>query len=231
MVLTIIIPVFNEKTSISKLLEKVSAADSAGYEKEIVVVDDCSSDGTSGLIESFALNENVIAIHLAERSGKTEAIKAGLKRASGDIILIQDADLEYSPDDYAGMLAPFNDTAVQAVYGSRFLNVSWPENMTLPNWIANKVFTTAINILYNSGITDEGTGYKVFRRSLLESISIDSSGFGFCPEVTSKLLKKGVKIIEVPISYTARNRNEGKKPVFMDGVNILWTIIKLRFKD
>ena len=162
-------------------------------------------------------------------SGKASAIKAALKVAEGDIVLIQDADLEYSPDDYSKILSLFTDESTKVVYGSRFMRRPWPENMKIPHWIANKVFTFLVNLLYGANITDEGTCYKAFRRDLLQSIEIRSSGFEFCPEVTAKLLKQGISIKEVPVSYRARDKKEGKKPGIADGLSILWTIIKYRF--
>jgi dolichol-phosphate mannosyltransferase len=144
-------------------------------------------------------------------------------------VLVQDADLEYSPQDYGQMLAPFGDPAVQAVYGSRFLLRRWPERMKVANWAANKLFVATTNLLYGSALTDEGTGYKAIRRELLQDLEIASSRFEFCPEVTAKLLRRGVRILEVPVSYSARDRKQGKKPGFRDGLSVLWTLVRLRF--
>jgi glycosyltransferase involved in cell wall biosynthesis len=228
MIVSVIIPVFNERRWIGELLKMVEAADTRPYEKEIIVADDASTDGTSELLDGLP---GVRVIHLPRNSGKASAIKAALGKAEGDIILIQDADLEYSPDDYGRMLAPFSDPSIHVVYGSRFMQKAYPKNMKPANWIANKVFTCAVNLLYGAGITDEGTGYKAFRADVIKSIGIKSSGFEFCPEVTAKLLKKGVGIMEVPISYSGRSKKEGKKPGVPDGIRVLWTIIKYRFSD
>ena len=231
MIVTVIIPIYNEKTSLSLLLSEVLAADTSPYKKEILIVDDGSTDGSSEIMDTSILRDPRITIfHHPSNIGKAAAIKTGLQAAKGDIILIQDGDLEYSPHDYPRLLAPFSDPAVEAVYGSRFLGTFWPANMQAANWVANRIFTGTVNLLYRSHITDEGTAYKAFRRKTLVELGIESSGFEFCPEVTSKILKKGIKIIEVPISYKARTRSEGKKPGIFDGLKILWTIIKCRFR-
>ncbi len=230
MTLTVIIPVFNEQGLIAELLSKVTHSDTSPFSKEIIVVDDGSTDGTSTILGDLSkVNKNIKIIHLPKNSGKASAIKAGLKVAYGDVILIQDADLEYSPEEYRNLLEPFNDNNAKVVYGSRFLRRFWPEKMKILNWLANKFFTMLINLLYDTRITDEGTGYKLFRKDVIQSIDIKYSGFEFCSEVTAKLLKKGVQIIEVPVSYKARNKKEGKKPGFIDGVKVLRTIIKYRF--
>lgn len=229
MVLTIIIPVYNEKNLIIKLLKQVINSDTSPFLKEIIVVDDGSTDGTGDAVKEFCKNTDIKLITHPENSGKASAIKSALKLATGDIILIQDADLEYSPDDYKKLLLPFTDESTSVVYGSRFMLKKWPTNMKAANWLANWLFTCLVNLLYNAHITDEGTAYKLFRRDTIKAIAIKCSGFEFCPEVTSKLLKKGINIIEVPVSYTARDKKEGKKPGIADGFKVLWTIIKYRF--
>lgn len=235
MCVTIIIPVYNEKETVLDVLFRVKAADTLHFKKEIIVVDDASTDSTSKLLDEYSdeysKESGIKVIHLSENSGKASAIKAALDIARGDIILIQDADLEYSPDDYKKLLSPFTESTTMAVYGSRFIQRSWPRNMKIPNWIANKTFTFLVNILYNADITDEGTAYKVFRKDLIKSLNIKSRGFEFCPEVTAKLLKRGIKITEVPVSYNARDKKGGKKPGIADGFKVLWTIIKYRFAE
>ncbi len=227
--LTVIIPVYNERDTILGVLSRVRSADTLHHEKEIIIVDDASTDGTSELLDEFSTDSVIKVIHLPVNSGKASAIKAALKIANGDLVLIQDADLEYSQDDYSKILSLFTDESTKVVYGSRFIRRPWPENMRIPHWTANKIFTFLVNLLYGAKITDEGTAYKAFRRDTLQSLEICSSGFEFCPEVTAKLLKQGVAIKEVPISYSARNKKEGKKPGFLDGIKVLWTIIKYRF--
>lgn len=229
MLITIIIPVYNEKGLIVELLEQVIDSDTQPFLKEIIVVDDGSTDGTGDILKEYAQNNNIKLMTHSENLGKASAIKSALKVATGDVILIQDADLEYSPQDYKKLLEPFSKEDTQVVYGSRFLHKAWPANMEAANWLANKVFTFLVNLLYKANITDEGTAYKVFRRGVINSIDIKSSGFEFCPEVTVKLLKRGSKIVEVPVFYRARDRKGGKKPGIVDGLKVLWTIVKYRF--
>lgn len=231
MKLTIIIPVFNELDVIAPVLQAVMQADTAPYTKEIIVADDGSSDGTASLLRRFVSDPGIRMITHPTNRGKAAAIKSALRIATGDIILIQDADLEYSPGDYKALLAPFARGDVQVVYGSRFLRSRWPRHMKTANWLANRLFTLLVNLLYGGRVTDEGTAYKLFRQSTLRSFDITSSGFEFCPEVTSKLLKRGVPITEVPVVYEARSRKEGKKPTFVDGLKVLWTIIRFRLRD
>jgi glycosyltransferase involved in cell wall biosynthesis len=226
---TIIIPVYNEKNLITELLKQVIDSDIQPFLKEIIIVDDGSTDGTTNVLKEYSRNADIKLITHPENSGKASAIKSALKIATGDVILIQDADLEYSPQDYKRLLEPFSEEDTQVVYGSRFLHKVWPVNMKVANWLANKVFTFLVNLLYKVNITDEGTAYKLFRRDVIRSIEIKSSGFEFCPEVTAKLLKRGFKIIEVPVFYMARDRKGGKKPGIVDGFKVLWTIIKYRF--
>lgn len=231
MTVSIVIPVYNERHLISQLLEEVLQSDTSPFEKEIIIVDDGSTDGTGELLKNYVETYPVKTIIHPENLGKARAIKSALKIADGDIILIQDGDLEYPPSEYKKLLLPFRDTATRVVYGSRFLYKRWPERMKPENWIANKLFTCLVNLLYNADITDEGTAFKVFRKEVFQEIEIKSSGFEFCPEVTAKVLKMGIRIKEVPVRYTARNRKEGKKPNIRDGIMILWSIIKYRFRD
>jgi glycosyltransferase involved in cell wall biosynthesis len=230
MIVTIIIPVYNERRSFSRLLDMVLASDTGPFNKEIIVVDDASTDGFPDLLPEQRAGHDIRMIRHAANAGKAASIRTALTSATGDIVLIQDGDLEYSPGDYAALLSPFSDPLVDAVYGSRFLTRSWPSRMRTVNWVANKIFTNLVNMLYRARLTDEGTAYKVFRRTTLDTIAIESSGFEFCPEVTVKLLTRKARIVEVPIAYTARSKGEGKKPNVLDGVMILWTIIRYRFR-
>lgn len=227
---SIIIPVYNEERYISAVIEKVKRADTSPREKEIIVVDDGSTDGTGVELGKYSTDPLVKIVNNHKNRGKASAIKSALALSKGDIILVQDSDLEYSPDDYPKILAPFSDESVEVVYGSRFLLRRWPRKMKPSNWLANRIFTLTTNLLYNARITDEGTAYKAFRRNLLESMVLESTGFEFCPEVTAKVLLRGLPIVEVPISYEARNMKEGKKPRFSDGVKILGTLIRYRFR-
>lgn len=227
--LTVIIPAYNERNLVLQVIDRVLSSDTSPFAKEIIVVDDGSTDGTGEVLRPLYEKGLFRLITIPENRGKTFAIRIALREAKGDIVLIQDADLEYSPSDYRKLLEPFREDAVQAVYGSRFLNRRWPANMKPLYWFANRTFTFVTNLLYDARITDEGTAYKVFRREVLQEIDITGSGFEFCPEVTAKLLLRGIRIVDVPISYLARDRKEGKKPLFIDGVRILWALVKYRF--
>ncbi len=229
MLVSIIIPVYNEEQSLPALLEEVISADTSPFYKEIIAVNDGSVDGTRRVLTRYEHRPEFIVLDHIRNRGKAEAIKTALHAARGDVILIQDADLEYSPRDYRKILAPFSGSSTQAVYGSRFLAAFWPENMPVLNWIANKVFVSTLCLLSGKHVTDEGTAYKAFRRELLDSMSITAHGFDFCADVTCQLLKRNIKIIEVPVSYRARSRREGKKPGFLDGMRVLWMMIRKRF--
>lgn len=227
---SIVIPVYNERSVIGDVVDAVTASATA-LRAEVLVVDDGSTDGTGELLDECVKSGSGIQLlrHPVNR-GKAAAIRTALGRATGDVVLIQDADLEYSPRDYGRLLAPFCDPEVQAVYGSRFLDRAWPTGMKVANWVANRVFAATANLLYGAALTDEGTGYKAIRRQLLLELGIATSRFEFCPEVTAKLLLRGARIVEVPVSYAARDRSEGKKPGLLDGLAVLWTLLRLRVR-
>lgn len=224
-ILSIIIPVYNEAATIDQLLHSVAAEQLRGWKKEIIVVDDGSSDSTKSILQQW--EKRVRVIYKAKNEGKGSALSLGFAKATGDIILIQDADLEYSPKDYPILLAPFDNPQVNIVYGSRFLG---PHLSTMFLYAqGNKFVTLVTNLLFNTNITDMETGYKVFRRSVLHGIIIKAKRFDVEPELTIKVLKKGCQIYEVPISYYGRKFSEGKKLTWRDGVIALWTLIKYRF--
>lgn len=230
MLLSIIIPAYQEERTIAEVLRRVAAVDteSAGFDKEILVCDDGSSDGTVALVEEAARGEPRIRLLRHERNrGKGAAIRTALAAAKGDYVLIQDADLEYEVDDYPALLGPLRDGA-RVVYGSRFLTAERPEGMRTPNYVANRMLTIAANLLYGLGISDEATCFKVFETELLRSLELECEGFEFCPEVTAKLGLAGADIVEVPIQYRARNVEEGKKVRWTDGVEALWVLCKHR---
>jgi glycosyltransferase involved in cell wall biosynthesis len=222
--ISIIIPCFNEERTIDLLLEKVVAADTADLKKEVIVVDDGSTDRSrekitkSSHITKYILNEN--------NMGKGASIQKAIQIASGDILLIQDADLEYSPGDYIHMIRPILNYDTSIVYGARrtkHLNRSpW-------SFAARVLFTYFVNLLYGSQLTDLNTCYKLFKREILNDITLDSKRFGFCSEVTIKSLLNGEKIIEVDIDYSPREKNEGKKISPLDGFPILFNIFYYRF--
>jgi glycosyltransferase involved in cell wall biosynthesis len=228
--LSVIIPAYNEEASLGLLLERVLSTDlsSLNLEKELIVVDDGSTDSTAEVAKEFP---SVILIRHKHKCGKGKAIRTGLKHCTGEFVLIQDADLEYDPQDYSKLLKPLLFNGAQVVYGSRFLKGSFRKGMRLPYYIANKIGTALTNFLYGSRLTDEATGYKVFSKKLLKEIHLESDGFEFCPEITAKVLKRGVRIAEVPINYISRKRSEGKKFFPKDCLIILKTLIKYKLKD
>jgi glycosyltransferase involved in cell wall biosynthesis len=226
--ISIIVPVYNEMPSLRAVLERIIRASlPAGCEKEIIVVDDGSTDGTTQLLKTFPVPGIAHIHHSAMNFGKGTAIRVGVSLATGDIVLIQDGDLEYDPEDYQKILDPIVKGESDVVYGSRFLGR--PTGMKRANWLANKILTMAANLLYSAHLTDEATAYKAFRRDVLNRIRLFCQRFEFCPEVTAKLRRLGYRIDEVPISYNGRGVAEGKKIKARDGFEALWTLVKYRF--
>jgi glycosyltransferase involved in cell wall biosynthesis len=226
--LSIIIPVFNEETHIAEVLAKIKAAAlPPGIEREILVIDDGSNDRTPQILKQF-IGDNVVSLHSSVLNfGKGTAIRVGIKKAKGDIILIQDADLEYDPNEYSKLLEPILSGRAKVVYGSRFKGKI--VGMKLPYRLANWILTFIANFLYRAGITDEATCYKVFSAEVLRDIGLTCKRFEFCPEITAKIAKLGYPIYEVPISYRSRSVAEGKKISLKDGFAAAWTLIKYRF--
>jgi glycosyltransferase involved in cell wall biosynthesis len=228
MKVSVIIPVYNEFHTFNQVLERVRQAPlPQGCSKEIVVVDDGSTDGTAQMLGEHTREGLVVAHHSARNSGKGAAIRTGILLASGDIVLIQDGDLEYDPSDYARILEPIVKGEADIVYGSRFLGR--PTGMALKNRIANRILTAAANLLYGARLTDEATAYKAFRASILRGMHLACRRFEFCPEVTAKARRLGHRIREVPIAYNARGIAQGKKIRARDGFEALWTLIRYRF--
>ncbi|MHA1208294.1 MAG: glycosyltransferase family 2 protein [Candidatus Freyarchaeota archaeon] len=221
--ITILIPCYNEENSILEVINMVKSVD-LGYPKEIIVVDDGSEDSS---VEKVRTQTGVKLLLHEKNQGKGKAIQTGLKHATGDIVVIQDADLEYFPKDIPLLLAPLIKGEADVVYGSRFLGK--PEGMSFSHNIGNRVLSWATRILYGNSITDMMTGYKAFFRTDLEGVSLESRGFEFEPEITVKLLKKGKKITEVPISYSYRKKGKAKIG-WKDGVICLWWLIKGKFQ-
>lgn len=224
---SIIIPVFNEKDTLTALLEKVVQANFAGLEKEIILVDDASTDGTLEILKSLQEKYNVL-FH-EKNQGKGAAIRTAVKEATGDYVVIQDADLEYLPDDYDKLLPLLLNNEADVVYGSRFKNEENSKNFILKNKIANKFLTLLTNVLYGAEITDMETCYKAFKREFIQGITIKSNRFDFEPEITAKVMKQKARLKEVAISYNGRGHEEGKKINWKDGVHAILTLIKYRF--
>ncbi|MFH1671769.1 MAG: glycosyltransferase family 2 protein [Candidatus Portnoybacteria bacterium] len=230
MVLSIIVPVFNEKNTIADILKKIEEVDlsSLGFKKEIIIVDDYSTDGTREILKSLS-GEYKIVYH-SKNQGKGMAVQTGLKEATGDYVIVQDADLEYDPEDYKGLLKTALKEDAKVVYGSRLLHSK--DNYSHRSFYLGGLFLTwAANLIYGIKITDESTCYKLFETEFLKSLNLKARGFEFCPEVTAKTAKRGVKIYEVPIQYHPRHVKEGKKIKWKDGLVALWTLIKYKFID
>jgi len=224
--LSIVMPVYNEKDTVEKIIARVMSVD-VGLEKELVIVDDFSQDGTRDILAK--LNDPGIKVFLhPENLGKGSALQTGFSKAAGDIVLVQDADLEYDPNEYPVLLRPILDGRADVVYGSRFL--SGPHRV-LFFWhsVGNKLLTTFSNMLSNLNLTDMETCYKVFKKSVLDEIKLKSKRFGFEPEVTIKISKMKVRIYEVPISYSGRDYSEGKKIGWKDGFAAIFHIIRYKF--
>ena len=227
MKLSVIIPVYNEKQTILKIVRKVKAVD---LEKEIMIVDDCSTDVTREELKSLERDREISIFYHDQHRGKGSAIRTALYHVQGDLVIVQDADLEYDPQDYVKLVRPIMEGKTKVVYGSRYLSkenilpfTKFKIGVLLLNWL--------VKVLYKFHITDEATCYKVFEAELLKSLSLKCKKFEFCPEVTAKVLKRGHKIIEIPISYRYRTVEEGKKIGWKDGLSAVLTLLRYRFLD
>lgn len=227
MQLSIIIPCFNEHVFLPLILKKIEKVSLPGISKQIIIVDDGSTDGTSEIVKKEFPQYTLVVSD--KNYGKAHAIRLGLPKATGDVVMIQDADLEYDPEDYPALLKPFIADKAEVVYGSRILKKGNGKSNELFYW-GGRFISFVTNIIWGSKVTDEATGYKLFRKGLLEELDLQSRGFDFCPEVTAKVLKRKIKIYEVPINYYPRSKKEGKKiNAVKDGLIAVWTLLKYRF--
>lgn len=224
--ISILIPVYNEKDSLLELLKKVESVD-YGLEKEIILIDDFSTDGTKDLYPQIS---HKILYHEVNQ-GKGAALRTGLKEATGDIIIIQDADLEYNPEDYIPLVEHIKNDEADVVYGSRFADKRNKGNFLFLSFVANKTLTLMTQILFGTKLTDMETCYKAFKSDVIKDVEIKSNRFDFEPEITAKVLKKHVRFHELPISYNARTNDEGKKIGWKDGVQAMFALIKFRLFD
>lgn len=225
--LSVLIPVYNEKNTILEVIKRVMAT---GLVYEIVVVDDGSTDGTRDLLKQYDGHATVKVILHQKNAGKGAALRTAIQSATGEIMLIQDADLEYDPDAYPTLLKPILDGKADVVYGSRFLGA--PHRAILFwNMVANKLLTMMTNILYNTILSDMETGYKVFKREVVADMKLRANRFDFEPEFTAKILKKGVRVFDVPITFNPREYSEGKKIGLWDAFEAVWALLKYRIVD
>jgi len=223
--LSVVVPVFNERSTVAEILRRMRAV-SLPLEREIVVVDDGSSDGSDKILAALEDSTVRVITHTTNR-GKGAAIRTGLEAARGDLVLVQDADLEYDPDDWPRLLEPVLKGKAQVVYGSRFTGER--KNMLPSHWLGNRFLTLLTNVLYRSTLSDMETCYKLFDRRVLDGMAIEANRFEFEPEITAKVLRRGYRIYEVPISYAGRELAEGKKITWRDGIAALVTLVKYRF--
>ena len=227
MKLSIVVPIYNEKETLHKILSRVEATE---VDKEILLIDDFSTDGTRDILKEYEDREGYRVLYHEKNKGKGAALRTGFKNISGEIVIIQDADLEYNPEDYGILLEPILSGRADVVYGSRFLG---GPHRVLFFWhsVGNKFLTMVSNMFTNLNLTDMETGYKVFTKQVLDSITLKCNRFGFEPEFTHKVAKSKFRIYEVPISYNGRDYSEGKKITWRDGFAALWFIFKFRFTD
>lgn len=225
MSISVIVPVFNEKETIEEVLRRIK---NVKLEKEIIVIDDYSTDGTRQILKKINDKEIKVIFH-SDNEGKGAAIRTAQTYIAGDVVIIQDADLEYEPKDYLNLVKPIEDDHADVVYGSRFLGVH--KFSSFWHYFGNKFLTWVTNVLYRARLTDMETCYKAFKSSIFLNLNIKAKRFDFEPEITARILKANLRIVEVPVTYNARYRKEGKKITWKDGLAALWTLLKYRFVD
>jgi glycosyltransferase involved in cell wall biosynthesis len=224
--LSVVIPVFNERGTIRQI---VAAIQAVPLNKELVIVDDCSTDGTRDVLREMHGADNVRVIHHERNQGKGAALRTGFAAATGDLVIIQDADLEYSPEEFPQLIELICEGRADVVYGSRFLGRH--RVFLFTHYAGNRFLTLVTNILYNTMLTDMETCYKVMRSEVLRSMTLESNGFGIEPELTAKIFKRHYRVYEVPITYDGRGYEEGKKITWRDGFVALWVLLKYRFSE
>ena len=223
MELSIVIPIFNEEELLEAVLERVRAL---SIEKELILVDDHSTDRTPEILAREAGRPDTLVLTHDRNQGKGMAIRTGIAHATGRVVIVQDADLEYQPEEIPAVIQPILEGRANAVYGSRFLGRI--EGMRLANRVANRALALLATVLYGQKLTDEATAYKAFSRELLQSIPLTCRRFEFCPEITAKVLRRGERIAEVPVTYVARTFEEGKKIGWRDFFIAVWTLLRCR---
>jgi glycosyltransferase involved in cell wall biosynthesis len=228
--LSVLIPVFNEVNTITAVIESVAAAPCLGLEKEIIVVDDGSTDGTIEILRALKRDDTVVRFH-DKNQGKGAALRTAQGFATGDIILIQDADFEYDPREYPGLLQPIVEGKADVVYGSRLRGAKPSRAFKILHYFGNRFLSFLTNVLYDSTLSDMETGFKVFKADIFKKVNIRSNRFDFEPEITAKVLKQKVRLCEMGISYFGRDYDEGKKITWVDGFAAIWALVKFRFVD
>ena len=229
MKISVVIPVYNEYKTIREIIRNVKEVE---IEKEIIIIDDCSTDGTREILESEIENDSICRVFYHHKNmGKGAALRTGFKYITGDIVIIQDADLEYDPQEYPRLIKPIINGRADVVYGSRFMGSSEHRVLFFWHYVANKILTTLSNMLTNLNLTDMETCYKVFRADVIKNINITQNRFGFEPEITAKIARNKCRVYEIGISYYGRDYKEGKKINWKDAFVALWCIVKYKFVD